>query len=621
MAAASSQTSGYAFTPPNRAKIASALEGLKPFSRVMSPAEFTRDVASAYDVADDQRNAPSMALAKANLALADAGLRAANISIEGANSLGQGIIQAGSAIGQGLIQGYTGKEEQRMALEAEERKHSRALEIEAIKSARSSEALQKRVEYLREAAANRLAEVGANKKPPRKLIGGTATVSSPRGGGVEDEEDLEGETPIDPNLNAPLVDLPLPDLLPASVEVPETEQTQYDETLPPDPVQRPLFELTPPPVMPSGSDVIPPDLSMRGIIPEEAARFASAEAGGAPQPLPSSAIGLPLTDLAGAIDIAYIPSETARQMQELQQEARNLVPSTEAPLAQMPAASAGQATGQAPLKGLHPDFQSGSFANQAEAFAMQQLPVPEGYNKPQVKKEFDDVAGVDYWEVSMPEPMTQAEKSAIAKSEQTEAPPDEEKLRKEFLAESKTFEIVRDAWDNIKTSSKPDPITKNFSPASDMAMVFSFMKLLDPTSVVRETEYANAARAAGVPERVVASIDQVMRGTILGPDQRQDFLNTAKRLYARRVQSQQRNAGFYRKIAEAKGMNPDFVAPDLRSADRKYDLEQKVKEKAVQVQKAQAGTEEYDKAFEELKQLMREQTQAELEEERAISIE
>ena len=38
-----------------------------------------------------------------------------------------------------------------------------------------------------------------------------------------------------------------------------------------------------------------------------------------------------------------------------------------------------------------------------------------------------------------------------------------------------------------------------------MAAVFQFMKTLDPTSVVRESEFAQAAGAAGVLEKANAS--------------------------------------------------------------------------------------------------------------------
>lgn len=38
------------------------------------------------------------------------------------------------------------------------------------------------------------------------------------------------------------------------------------------------------------------------------------------------------------------------------------------------------------------------------------------------------------------------------------------------------------------------------SAANDLAMIFAYMKMLDPGSVVREQEFANAQNAAGIPD-------------------------------------------------------------------------------------------------------------------------
>ena len=67
-------------------------------------------------------------------------------------------------------------------------------------------------------------------------------------------------------------------------------------------------------------------------------------------------------------------------------------------------------------------------------------------------------------------------------------------VRKEFLTESKDFVQVRDGFRRVM-SAKP-------TPAGDMALVFGYMKLLDPGSAVRETEYANAENARGVADWV-----------------------------------------------------------------------------------------------------------------------
>lgn len=66
-------------------------------------------------------------------------------------------------------------------------------------------------------------------------------------------------------------------------------------------------------------------------------------------------------------------------------------------------------------------------------------------------------------------------------------------------------------------------------PAS-IALVFKFMKALDPTSVVREGEFATAENSAGVPESVGNIYNKLVNGERLGDVQIKQFIETAKQL-------------------------------------------------------------------------------------------
>lgn len=99
------------------------------------------------------------------------------------------------------------------------------------------------------------------------------------------------------------------------------------------------------------------------------------------------------------------------------------------------------------------------------------------------------------------------------------------KLRQEISKVSSTFKAVEDASARIKASAK-DP-----SAAGDLALIFSFMRMQDPTSTVREGEFATAQNATGVPERVRNIWNRVLAGERLGDEQRKDFLNTADKLF------------------------------------------------------------------------------------------
>jgi len=64
---------------------------------------------------------------------------------------------------------------------------------------------------------------------------------------------------------------------------------------------------------------------------------------------------------------------------------------------------------------------------------------------------------------------------------------------------------------------------------NDVAMIFAFMKTLDPTSVVRESEYATAANAGtGVPERIWKAYNKARNGEILLPQLRREIVRAAR---------------------------------------------------------------------------------------------
>ena len=62
-------------------------------------------------------------------------------------------------------------------------------------------------------------------------------------------------------------------------------------------------------------------------------------------------------------------------------------------------------------------------------------------------------------------------------------------------------------------------------------MIFTYMKVLDPTSVVREGEQATAQNAAGIPERTRNLYNKLMTGERLTKSQRADFVKSAVGLF------------------------------------------------------------------------------------------
>lgn len=139
--------------------------------------------------------------------------------------------------------------------------------------------------------------------------------------------------------------------------------------------------------------------------------------------------------------------------------------------------------------------------------------------------------------------------------------------RKEFLGnpEVKDFRNVANATRQIVTLMQGEG-----SPMSDLGGIFTFMKSLDPTSVVREGEQASVQNAAGVPENIRNYYNRLATGKRLSPEQRADMVSTALNLYGSRAQSYNTFANTYRGLVADAGGDPDrqgiTLAPSLAPA-------------------------------------------------------
>jgi len=135
----------------------------------------------------------------------------------------------------------------------------------------------------------------------------------------------------------------------------------------------------------------------------------------------------------------------------------------------------------------------------------------------------------------------------------------EDKLRDEHQKLSGTFIDVRDAYGRILTSAEKQ------TAASDLSLIFNYMKMLDPGSVVREGEFANAQNSAGVPDRTRAQYNNLIRGERLAPATRSDFINQAQGLYKTQLGSQNSLDTQYSDLATSYELDPNKVVLDFGS--------------------------------------------------------
>ncbi len=132
-------------------------------------------------------------------------------------------------------------------------------------------------------------------------------------------------------------------------------------------------------------------------------------------------------------------------------------------------------------------------------------------------------------------------------------------LRKEFeaLPEIKSFRDVVSSYRQIRAASQQG------TAAGDLQMIFSYMKMLDPGSVVREGEFANAQNTAGIPDRVRNAYNRALSGQRLNDNQRKEFMASAGSVVLARRRDYENRAGQFRSYAGEYGLNPDRVAKEL----------------------------------------------------------
>lgn len=73
---------------------------------------------------------------------------------------------------------------------------------------------------------------------------------------------------------------------------------------------------------------------------------------------------------------------------------------------------------------------------------------------------------------------------------------------------------------NSYTNKSPDAY-------SDMSLIFAYMKMLDPKSIVRESEYATAANAWSIPTRIINMYNWAINGKKLTSEQRKEIYNAS----------------------------------------------------------------------------------------------
>lgn len=148
-------------------------------------------------------------------------------------------------------------------------------------------------------------------------------------------------------------------------------------------------------------------------------------------------------------------------------------------------------------------------------------------------------------------------KTALKSLEQVGKPTDQQrfdaetKLRSEYNSGTKGYVDVTEAYRRLKGS--------NNDAAGDLSLIFSYMKMLDPGSVVREGEFATAQNAAGVPERILNVYNRIASGERLTPGQRKLFTGQAESLYNAAQKREGEVRSGITKVARNYGLNSENI--------------------------------------------------------------
>jgi len=138
----------------------------------------------------------------------------------------------------------------------------------------------------------------------------------------------------------------------------------------------------------------------------------------------------------------------------------------------------------------------------------------------------------------------------------------EDTLRKEYLAQTKDFSSA------VRQFSILDTIAADSTGATDMALVFTYMKILDPTSVVRDSEFGLAASTdLSMFENIsLNTINKILNGqTVLTPKQRATLISAARGATLGAYRAYEGVRSGFENIVDERGLSSISVLPDFTS--------------------------------------------------------
>lgn len=132
------------------------------------------------------------------------------------------------------------------------------------------------------------------------------------------------------------------------------------------------------------------------------------------------------------------------------------------------------------------------------------------------------------------------------------------KLQDDYRTESKGFAETSTAMKKVLSAIE----TADKNPGSALSAGTAFMKILDPNSVVRETELGMALNASGWFDRATNIVNTLQSGRVMTQEQKTNLRQAAQDLFEEAKASQREIDAAYEQRARAYGADPGRVIVD-----------------------------------------------------------
>ena len=166
--------------------------------------------------------------------------------------------------------------------------------------------------------------------------------------------------------------------------------------------------------------------------------------------------------------------------------------------------------------------------------------------------------------------MLRLKRIEVGGASEKEAFGNEKQLRSEFDKQAKVFDEARLGFEKVQKAAMTEAPTG----ATDIALIFGYMKVIDPTSVVREGEFATAENAGGIGSKLRNTYNKIVKGERLAPEVRKDFVRAARTQFMPYLDMQKNVEDRYSNLSEAYNLDASKVVlsrlPETGTLARPY---------------------------------------------------